>query len=337
MPSHQTRSTRLLWMDVFRGLAVLLVVLLHAQVALVDSQITRSEPVREINAAVGAFRMPGLLLVSGMLLHVSLQRPAGPYLSGKLRRIAWPWLLWTAVMIPFFGLAAAAEPTWWLNGAHTWFLTVVFGCYVLALALKKVPALVTAAALFSLGIWLEPDGLQSSAAVREWLLVADRFAWFGAFFFVGAALGRWRNEVERVPWWAALIPILVLWDRATEAAEAGRYPAEDTWTNAVMSVIGILAVLWVLSRVPAWWPMRALGWVGRHSIVVFVVHYPVIRLLRRVVDPPPGTEGVLIYFAAGAGVSLLLAAAYPWVKWLFEFPKLPARGEKARRRPVASA
>ena len=122
----------------------------------------RSDPVREltdVNAAVGSFRMPGLLLVSGMLLTLSLRRPAGQYLSGKVRRIAWPWLLWTAVMLTFFGWGSALEPTWWLNGAHTWFLSVVFVGYVLGLLLRRVPPFLIAAGLFAVAIRLDPDAI----------------------------------------------------------------------------------------------------------------------------------------------------------------------------------
>ncbi|OFR86336.1 Mll2248 protein [Micrococcus lylae] len=326
---------RLLWMDVYRGLAVLLVVLLHAQTALVDSGLARSELVRDVNAAVGSFRMPGLLLVSGMLLTLSLRRPAGQYLAGKLRRIAWPWLLWTAVMLPFFGLAAALEPTWWLNGAHTWFLSVVFVGYLLGLALKRVPPLIIAVVLFALAIRLEPDAI--TGGLHEWALVAERMTWFGGFFFVGAALGRWREDLPRIPWQVMLLPAVVTWDWARRAIEAGRYPSEESWPVMTMSVIGVVSVLWLLAQIPDNPLMRAFAWVGRHSIVLFVVHYPVIRLLRRTVDLPEGIAGVGLLFAAGAGVSLVLAALYPWTKYLFEFPSTSRLVRAARRRPVATA
>lgn len=326
---------RLLWMDVYRGLAVLLVVLLHAQVALVDSGLTRSELVRDVNAAVGSFRMPGLLLVSGMLLTLSLRRPPRQYLAGKLRRIGWPWLLWTAVMLTFFGWGSALEPTWWLNGAHTWFLSVVFVGYVLGLLLRKVPPFLIAAALFAVAIRLDPDAI--GGGLHEWALVAERMTWFGGFFFVGAGLGRWREDLPRIPWPVMVLPALVTWDWARQAVVAGRYPSEESWTAVTMSVVGVVTVLWLLARIPDNPVMRALAWVGRHSIVLFVVHYPVIRLLRRTVDLPEGIAGVGLLFAAGAGVSLLLAAAYPWVKYLFEFPSSSRLVRAARRRPAASA
>ena len=326
---------RLLWMDVYRGLAVLLVVLLHAQTALVDSGLARSELVRDVNAAVGSFRMPGLLLVSGMLLPLSLRRPAGEYLAGKVRRIAWPWLLWTAVMLPLFGWEAGLEPTWWLNGAHTWFLSVVFVGYVLGLALKRVPPAGIAVVLFSLAILLEPDAV--AGGLHEWALVAERLMWFGGFFFVGAALGRWREDLPRIPWPVMVLPAVVTWDWARRAIEAGRYPSEESWPVVTMSVIGVVTVLWVIAQIPENPVLRAFAWVGRHSIVLFVVHYPVIRLLRRTVDLPEGMAGVALLFAAGAGAALLLAAVYPRVRFLFEWPQRPGASRPSRRRPPASA
>ena len=135
-------------------------------------------------------------------------------------------------------------------------------------------------------------------------------------------------------------------EKVTGAARyAAEYPVENVahaWVvqapvargvlrsvEADPTVDGVLAVLWVLSRLPVRGPQEWLAWVGRHSIVVFVAHYPVIRVLRHLIVPPPGLPGVGIYLAAGLGVSLLLAALFPRVRWLFEFP--------GRRRVVGRA
>lgn len=326
---------RLLWMDVYRGLAVLLVVLLHAQTALADSGLERSPVLTAVNAAVGSFRMPGLLLVSGMLLTLSLQRPPGQYLAGKVRRIAWPWLLWTAVMLPFFGWEAGLDPTWWLNGAHTWFLSVVFVGYVLGLLLKRVPPFVVAALLFASAMLLDPAS--ASGPAHEWLLVLERMTWFGGFFFVGAGLGRWREELPRIPWPLMVLPLIVTVDWARRAVEAGRFPSEESWPVMAMSVVGVVAILWLLAQVPDNPVMRAFAWVGRHSIVLFVVHYPVIRGLRRIEGIPESLPGALLLFGAGAGVALLLAAVYPRVRFLFEWPQRSGSSRPSRRRPRTSA
>lgn len=337
MPTPAPTSTRprLLWMDVYRGLAVLLVVVLHAQTALVDSGLQRSPELTDVNAAVGSFRMPGLLLVSGMLLTLSLRRPAGQYLSGKVRRIAWPWLLWTAVMLPLFGWEAGLEPTWWLNGAHTWFLSVVFVGYLLGLLLKRVPPFVVAVLLFGAATYVDPDA--AAGAAREWLLVLERMTWFGGFFFVGAGLGRLREDLPRIPWPYMVLPLVVTADWANRAVDAGRYPSEQTWSVMAMSVVGVVSILWLLAQIPDNPLLRAFGWIGRHSIVLFVVHYPVIRSLRRLEGIPDGLPGALLLFAAGTGVALLLAAVYPRVKILFEWPQRSDAPGASRRRPLASA
>lgn len=333
-PAPAPPRPRLLWMDVYRGLAVLLVVLLHAQTALVDSGLQRSPVLTDVNAAVGSFRMPGLLLVSGMLLTLSLRRPPGQYLSGKVRRIAWPWLLWTAVMLPFFGWEAGLEPTWWLNGAHTWFLSVVFVGYLLGLLFKGVPPFLVAALLFWAAMLLDPDS--ASGAAHEWLLVLERMTWFGGFFFVGAGLGTWREDLPRIPWPFMVLPLIVTADWARRAVEAGRYPSEETWPVMAMSVVGVVSILWLLAQIPDNPVLRAFAWVGRHSIVLFVVHYPVIRGLRRLDGIPEGLAGALLLFGAGVGVSLLLAALYPRVRLLFEWPQRSATPAASRRRPLAS-
>ena len=90
-------------MDLLRGTAILLVIAHHLR--LVQQIWDGGTPwaMVELSEALAPFRMPALLFASGLLLARSLRRPPGRFLAGKLRGLLWPWLLWSAVMLPILG------------------------------------------------------------------------------------------------------------------------------------------------------------------------------------------------------------------------------------------
>jgi len=100
-------------MDLLRGGAILLVIAHHLR--LVQQAWDGSTPhlMVVLSEATAPFRMPVLLFASGLLLARSLQKPTGRYLTGKARALLWPWLLWSAVMLPILGWEHGGEPLWW--------------------------------------------------------------------------------------------------------------------------------------------------------------------------------------------------------------------------------
>lgn len=68
---------------------------------------------------------------------------------------------------------------------------------------------------------------------------------------------------------------------------------------------------------------------GRNSIVVYVVHWPVLLLLLDLRGVTPGLPGVAERFFLPLAVTLLAAWLRPWTPWLYEWP--------SRRRASAPA
>lgn len=88
-------------------------------------------------------------------------------------------------------------------------------------------------------------------------------------------------------------------------------------------LIGILAIVWLAPRLPAWpW----LTWVGRNTTPIYVVHATAQIVLsswlagNNVVLSP--TALTLTMFAVGLGAGLLFCA--PWFSWLFSLPQRAA-------------
>lgn len=329
-PEAQPAPARQHWMDLLRGTAILLVIVNHLR--LVQQFWDGGAPwaMVELSEALSPFRMPALLFASGMLLARSLRRPPRRYLAGKARALLWPWLLWSALMLPLLGWGHALEPLWWLNGMYTWFLAALFVYYVIGLLTRRVhPGWI---ALASVVVWtaLPLLGIAHDMAGPR----PDKFLYYAVFFFAGAAL---RPLLERgpVPWpvTAGALGLATAW--ALYAAMIDHDPSVPVLAQAVV-LLAVLGAVGVAQRLPR---LRVLGpveWLGRNSVVPYLVHLPVIEVLVRGLDLPPSPAVFALYSLATLGLCVVAVLLRPATGFLYAFPtrrRGPAgeRGEQAAR------
>jgi peptidoglycan/LPS O-acetylase OafA/YrhL len=311
-------SGRMTWMDLYRGFAVVLVAAGHS----VD--VDTNPHIVQISDALAAYRIPALLLLSGILLPRALEKPVGTFLRGKLRRIAWPCLLWTGIMIGIFGPENALDPRYWLlsEQPHTWYLNALLMFYLLSLATKRVPPLVVAAVLLALSV---PASMFSTPGDFPGMI--QHRPWYGFFFFLGAGLQPYLQRLIRAPGWVALLAAICTVPWALYAA-LSEVDANRGLLAALGAGLGLIVVVWIAPRVPRVAPVRALEWMGRNSIVIYLVHFPAMFAWHQIGF---GAGGVLEYLvmvalSLGAGVGAVLLR--PWSWFLYEFPtalRLPGR------------
>lgn len=317
MVLNQTPPTgRMEWMDLLRGLAVLLVVAWHA--VSIPEQFggkETSDALQSFNAAVAPFRIPTLLVLSGLLLERSLSKGPRRYVVGKVRHIVWPYALWfVLIMGSIDSLVALTNPTNWLSGGILWYLAVLIVCYAVAMLRPR---------------WLPWELFVLAPLVLLWALepesgVPQRLRWFGAFFFLGAALRPHLDTLQRrLPAWggALLGPVVVLGG----VAAAERFVISQRPAYFVVSVLGILFALWLAPRIPSSAVTRLLQWYGRNSIVVYVGHALAVYLTYRVLAAiGAGESGIVVpvLAIAGVGVPTLLILARRRLDLLFVFPEL---------------
>lgn len=301
-------------MDLLRGTAILLVIAHHLR--LVQQIWDGGTPwtMVELSEALAPFRMPALLFASGLLLARSLRRPPGRFLAGKLRGLLWPWLLWSAVMLPILGWGHADEPLWWLNGMYTWFLAALFCYYVIGLVTRRIhPGWI---ALASVVVW---TALPLLGAAHDWLGPRpDKFIFYAVFFFAGAAL---RPLLARGPLpWPVVVPALAV--AAGWAAYASKIDAEPRVPVLAQLVIllAVIGAVGVLQRLPRLLALRPVEWLGRNSVVPYLVHLPVVELLGRHSDLPAGPGTFALYYAVTIGVCVLAVLLRPVTGFLYAFP-----------------
>lgn len=318
-----TEAQRHTWMDAMRGIAIFLVITLHASAIL---EIYGHQPPQFLavfNDALSPYRMPALMFLSGLLLGRSLAKPAKTYVWGKVRKILWPFLLWTALWgaaggIPFRWF----EPGFWIDSTYLWYLEFLFVYYVVALVVRPILLSPRVSTWVHAALIVLPVAASALfPAESGW----QRFFFLMGFFFAGSLFTYRLSAIERVLD-ARYAPLFLVGGAAVSVFSivAGPIRYDAIWALPV--AIGVLALCWVARRggdARVATPLRA---IGRDSIVYYVLHFPVIALLVRF-GVERGYLSAAVASVLGIALALAVGFAAAWarrrsraVRALFEFP-----------------
>lgn len=273
---------------------------------------------RVVNDVLSPYRIPALLVLSGMLLPQSLSKPIGTYYWGKFARIVWPYLVWCVILLLMSPDADGLSIWFWLGGSYLWYLVVVAFCYAIGPVAKWVHPLLLAAGFVIVLIVLDPS---TNAYIR----ILEN----APYFFIGAALAPGIRAVLRWPWWAAAVGAGIALTWGVYSAVVIGYAPRVHPVGMLASLVGICTLAWFVNRAQS---MRWIEWCGQHSLELYVAHFPAMVIAWRLGAgelPAPATYAVLT--AAGLGVSLLLAR-YASRTPLFRLPSLRRRVPVTRPR-----
>lgn len=334
----ERHDRRIGWMDVLRGLAILLVVL-HHSTQIVEYRVGElPEPFTFLSAFFAPFRMPMLMFLSGLLVAGSLTRPTGEYVWGKLRRILWPIVVWTLV---YNGMEFIVDGVFSLDvwNTYLWFMQFVLAYYLIALLIRRLPVWVLIVVPL-VGAFLVADPA---------LELLQRFLYLMPFFFLGALIEKhWDRYATLLSARRAailcVIPLAIavysglddLWARQAGVEDGG-----GLWYlpwAAVPAMLGILILVRVCVLIPDVRWLAPVRFVGRYSLIYYCSHYPVFAALgwlaaRAGLAQP--TLALVVIFLATLAISTafaLVGRRMP-VSLLFELPKrLGTRGKDTAAR-----
>ena len=349
-------------MDLVRGAAILLVVVFHASaIPLFVINVAPTGIINDINTFFAPYRMSTLLLLSGMLLGRSLAKTGPTYYTSKLRALAWPYLLWGTVYWLVTMQDGWTNLSNWFPLSWLWFILYLAVYYVAAPLLTRIRGpwfAVVPLTLWGLSALLSARGI---GPVEMW----GELAYYGGFFFAGHLVARYRGALARIESWPLLIGCTALaagfgalligqthgtyfgldgalrWVSNATATAPGddsvtaatriidRY--ELVWIPVVLA--GVAAVMMSTRRLAGVRrggdgdSARWLQYIGRNSVVFYVVHYPAQIMITSwmgdwgILDP---TWLLIINTAVAMGLSYLFCWLRRWPAGdaLFVFPKL---------------
>lgn len=309
-----TAKPRATWMDTLRGTAIVLVVLWHAPAVLRISGMEVPPALLGVNEVFASYRMPMLMLLSGLLLSRSLAKPLISYAVGKLRHILWPLLVWGVLN---YALGDQSAPIYnkvnWTT-PYLWFLFYLLVFYAVAPLIRFLPAALPVMVAFAATLI---PGLSSDQR---------RFFFLAGFFFLGSLLEHQRDRFEAVVssprvWW--LLPPVVVFSTVFAVLGPWRYHG----LLAVFSCAGILLLI-KAARLPfVEAHSSTLQFVGRESLVFYCTHFPVLLgvawLARRLGLPVGATVLLGVVATLAVGVAAAWLARRTPVSLLFTFPAIP--------------
>ncbi|MFC7432399.1 MULTISPECIES: acyltransferase family protein [unclassified Agrococcus] len=320
LPASADRRSRALSIDALRGIAIVLLVVLHATEGLTFRFGTAGPAwLAPINELFMPFRMPTLMFLSGMLLGPSLAKPLGAYLLSKVRNLAWPYLIWSTVLLltagwTFFVVHYLPDPTSWIAVGYLWYLWYLLVFTLVAPFVRWIPTWISAAVCLTIALVLPSSG------------GLEGYMHYGTLFLLGHLFAQHRSQVDRALRRPATIAVL-----ATLGVVQGLLAVlvSTTLTRETymlpLTVAGIVASLVLLERAGSARWMRPLAWIGERSIVFYLVHWPVMVLTGWFVtsqglDALWFPVNLVAAFAVATPLSFLVHRRP--VRWLFQAPLL---------------
>lgn len=318
---------RVAWIDVARGVAIIGVVLFHAGAVAPDGTVAR-QLWNRFDLAVFTFILPLFFLLSGLLFERALNEEWRPVLRRRVFPLLYLFVLWSCV---FAVVSAMTKGTvgWDLTQNLTlqtvlWFLPGLALDMLVFRALRRVPPglhIVLAASIaFPFAVWFPFDGYGLTHTPH-----------FYVFFALG---GLWSSSIK-FSVLRSTSPALLIAISASIGllAAAALLPGGRAVLYALSPLATVPAVVLVSARIAgSRLPRAVLGYIGRRTLPVFLVHALVLQLAAWVVLRGDTTSVWWTLSApasaslVGILVGLVLARVCGGVRGIFSAPWLGEPG-----------
>lgn len=317
------------WVDVYRGVAILGVLVAH-----VGGRFLREVPqdseywwlIATANRLL-AWVVPAFLFLSTILIGMSLLRNSQPYSWARLRPVMVPYLVWTGIYILFRIYEGNLPPLtperigiyllWGKSYFHLYYMVlaiqlVLLMPLVLPVLRRKIPA--WAVLLASIGLTLA--FYWANRLYWQVPFPGSTLIWYLPTLAVALTLvnemPRLDGVLQRYRVWGLVFLGIGMSLYLPLAYDAIRNIPVNTFQYQVGYWIYSSAISFVLVSLAIWLSRthlsNALQFLGRYSLHIYLIHPLVIRMLERTPDFPEAL-GVRPAFAIYVALSLLIPLA----------------------------
>jgi fucose 4-O-acetylase-like acetyltransferase len=277
-------SQRVAFVDVAKGLLIILVVFGHAWRAVFNNGILHNAQIYHfIDDLIYAFHMPAFFLLAGLFALKTKKQSVGEFVGKKLRTIVYPYFLWSIIqslvqLVMSGGTTSTITITDILKipiapVMQFWFLYALFFVFLFFILVRQC----TASPIIFL-VW----GLLLFVMVRSnciplplpVIYLANYFIYFAAGIFLAKSVvsGGW-YEIGSSRLFGMLF-IALIFVSFVPWIKRALVPDFFVWMAFFLAIPGIVLVLAVASlmEVAAVRASDSLSLLGKHSLEIFVVH-----------------------------------------------------------------
>lgn len=361
MNSKQQATMRIGWIDVAKGLAIIMVTAFHANAALegVDVDTGASD---DLHRFLNSFRMPLFFMVSGFFASSAVKGSWSSLWTRRLETLVWLFFLWSALLwlfaevitlesAPTFnpklstllkGLIRPSESIWFL-----WCLVVFYTFTKLVRAISDRIVLPGVIVLAIAGFVLkQAPAQQGLLGFVQGSLAYVNAASYLVFFWAG-----FKNKdfiISKVPTTATQVLLAIA---IFALCRWGSLSADFLIAKAVLRFsaawAGVFILLSLAKGLFHFAPMLAkwLSTIGARTVPLYVLQVPIMWTLVVVFADRVGDGGglagwlhvPLALFAIGIVQVVDASATRSGALWLFESPRAMLAGSRKRHQPAASA
>lgn len=321
----------------------MLVVLFHYVVLQQNAHLVPA-PLVWLNDAMAPFRMPLLMVLSGLFVPASLRHGPWRFVTRRLAGVAWPLVVWSLMswgiqVVAANGSAALSSPVESLLStrlaapAGVWFLAYLLVFSAIALLTRRLPPTIVAVGAWSISLVTPRVGTDPEI---------DRFFVLLAFFMGGVALTRLPSRLIAVARTPQAVVVSAVAAAACVAIAVARGTAEVHYLPimAPAVAVGMIAIVRAAQALQHRRVSRLLAVVGRRSVVYYLSHFVGLAMAVAVTERVGATSlswtvlGIGLSFGVGVALHALVTVVPP-ADILFRWPT--RTGSRAWRRRASAA
>lgn len=294
-------TSRIQWADYAKGIAIIMVVIHHVIVRDTNS-VLYNESLDYLNNLFIPFRMPLFFFVSGLFIHKTINSDFKFFFKFKFIHLLYLFILWSIIRY-----LTVTVPEHILLGSSDESLSSIF---LIFFEPSGMLWFIYALAIFLLISWLTSSFLPFTFILSTIFFVltinyptessfVNNLAHFYPFYLLGYFTSDLAHKIaNRVNAYHLVVPVLfitllVLTNDLTISKSA--------LGVSVLSFFGIITGIIISSYLTKFATMEFLGYIGRNTLPIYLMHYfpiGVLRILLAPILPFPIITAIIIFIVA---------------------------------------
>lgn len=268
-----SKLTRLNWLDIARGIGIILVVIGHVGEGIIQAELNYPNWMENLVKSIYTFHMPLFFIMSGFLFQPSFQKVPDHFIRIKTGTILYPYLVWSiiqtvieVVLSSYTNKGISINELYeilWQPRAHFWYLHALFIiCIINYLLFRYIPRYAVL-----IGIGLSFVRFLPFDYAGYWMIPLHNLFYFN----IGILLWQNRNKIlhhlhdyKRMAGFSILFFLGQAW-----------YLQSEISTYLIGVALALLGSFWVLSLsgfpFPKW-ISQSLQYLGENSLYIYLLH-----------------------------------------------------------------